>query len=111
MIPKANNLITRNLCDVRRDARRYPDAIIELGVSVSIQFNSMPNQDTVGVGAGSLGLGLLSMKYRTRSRVAIESSRELCPTVPPPVWIVTPRCSFDLSGSVSIEAEKSDVDM
>jgi hypothetical protein len=42
------------------------------------------------------GGGFFSTKCRTRSRVAIESSTEECPTEPPPFWISLFRCCFAL---------------
>lgn len=39
---------------------------------------------------------LLRICHRTRLRVATESSTLECPVVPPPLWIVMPRCSRTL---------------
>ena len=42
---------------------------------------------------GFFGSGLFSTNQRTRSRVAIESSTDECPDVPPPVWMDRPNTS------------------
>ena len=55
-----------------------------------------PSYATGGVGVGGgLGLGPFTTCQRTRSRVATESSMELCPAAPAD-WIVCPKNSFAL---------------
>lgn len=61
---------------------------------------------------GGFGLGFggrFKMCHFTRSNVAIESSTDECPTLPPPLWIVSPRCSRALHGIQRRQQKKEDL--
>jgi hypothetical protein len=53
---------------------------------------------------GLLDFGLFDRYHLTRSRVAMESSTDEWPTVPPPACMIFPRCSFTLWKDVNMVA-------
>ena len=76
-------------------------AAMELGVGVGIsEVEAVIGGGGFGVRMGGGG-GLFMTCHFTRSRVAMESSTDECPTLAPPVWMVLPRCSLTLQNSES----------